>query len=243
MLATPSSILCAHHARMQLERQCRDNDNLAEELLGDIETFDTAGSLNLFLGNVLKQLARKRMTRKDAIALSYVSQLLLASLPVLANEKDTNAARTLIETLQRARAAEDQEKQKQNSPPHPTRPHDPATTSPSCGRRSNRCRLHPAFFDLARDGHSGSRSLAPGRHFNSGQEAKREVSPEQFAAELDAHEAARAKPHVGADFTSVPSLRLGSRPRRRTGTACRAPTADRRRRQSQAAFWKVILAV
>jgi hypothetical protein len=117
MLAAPSSILCAHHARMLVERQCRDNDNLAQELLGDIDTFDTAGSLNLFLGNVLKQLARKRMTRKDAIALSYVSQLLLASLPVLANEKDTQANRSFIENLQRFRAA--QEKEKASAPDNP----------------------------------------------------------------------------------------------------------------------------
>jgi hypothetical protein len=37
-------------------------------------------SEGLFIGNVVKQLARKRIERRDAIALAYLSQLLLNSL-------------------------------------------------------------------------------------------------------------------------------------------------------------------
>jgi hypothetical protein len=61
------------------------------------------------------------MTRKDDIALSYVSQLLVASLPVLDNEKDTQGNRSFIDNLQRIRAAQDQEKQKESAPGNPPR--------------------------------------------------------------------------------------------------------------------------
>ncbi len=56
---------------------------LAADFLGDIRDFSTAGSVNLFLGNLVKQLARKRIARRDAIALAYISQLLLNSLPAV----------------------------------------------------------------------------------------------------------------------------------------------------------------
>ena len=76
--------LCAYHAaRSQASVPAVDPEVLAAELLGGIDDFSTAGSVNLFLGNLVKQLARKRIARRDAVALAYISQLLLNTLPAL----------------------------------------------------------------------------------------------------------------------------------------------------------------
>jgi hypothetical protein len=58
-------------------------DELAAELLGSIPDFSTASSVNLFLGNLVKQFAHKRIERRDAVTLAYLGQLLLNSLPAL----------------------------------------------------------------------------------------------------------------------------------------------------------------
>jgi hypothetical protein len=78
--------LCAHHARKSRRRQQPDDEALAAELLDSIDDFTSADSVNLFLGNLVKQLARKRIERRDAIALAYLSQLLLNSLAAMEEE-------------------------------------------------------------------------------------------------------------------------------------------------------------
>jgi hypothetical protein len=79
--------LCAYHAdRLKAAVPVVEPEVLAADLLGEIEDFSTAGSVNLFLGNLIKQLARERIARRDAIALAYISQLLLNSLPALERE-------------------------------------------------------------------------------------------------------------------------------------------------------------
>jgi hypothetical protein len=76
----PNLELCPHHAR-QLEKQHqRHNDNTAAELLGDLTDFSTPDAINALLGNLVRQLARKRIARLDAIAIAYVAQLLLGSI-------------------------------------------------------------------------------------------------------------------------------------------------------------------
>lgn len=76
--------LCAYHAdRLRAAVPIVEPEVLAAELLGEINDFSTARSVNFFLGNLAKQLARKRIARRDAIALAYISQLLLNSLPAL----------------------------------------------------------------------------------------------------------------------------------------------------------------
>lgn len=78
------STLCAYHANhLKAAVPAVDPEVLAAELLGDIKDFSTAGDVNFFLGNLVKQLARKRIARRDAIALAYLSQLLLNSLRAL----------------------------------------------------------------------------------------------------------------------------------------------------------------
>jgi hypothetical protein len=101
---------CSEHAqRQEKHQQSLDPETLAAELLGDIEDFTTADSVNFFLGNLVKQLARKRIARRDAIALAYLGQLLLNSLPTLwkeiEEERDVAAGRDLLQGLASDRAA------------------------------------------------------------------------------------------------------------------------------------------
>ena len=108
--------LCAYHAnRLRATVPAVEPEVLAADLLGDISDFSTPASVNLFLGNLVKQLACKRIARHDAIALAYVSQLLLNSFPALeraaeaekkaAEEKEAARINALIRQEARERAA------------------------------------------------------------------------------------------------------------------------------------------
>jgi len=80
--------LCAYHAdRLRASVPIIDPEVLAAELLTDIDSFTTADEVNLFLGNLGRQLARKRISRRDAIALAYISQLILTSQTAMAKER------------------------------------------------------------------------------------------------------------------------------------------------------------
>jgi hypothetical protein len=72
--------LCPHHARQKQQRKQRRNDQNAAELLGDLTDFSTPEAVNFLLGNLVRQLARKRIHRRDAMAIAYVGQLLLGSI-------------------------------------------------------------------------------------------------------------------------------------------------------------------
>lgn len=108
--------LCAYHAgRLRASVPVVDPEVLAADLLGDIDTFTTADEVNLFLGNLVKQLARKRISRRDAIALAYISQLILTSQTAMAREEAAeqeaeDLSRYLLKSLPRSRpASQDQE--------------------------------------------------------------------------------------------------------------------------------------
>jgi hypothetical protein len=113
---TSRPTLCAYHAdRLRVTIPIVEPEVLAADLLGDIQDFSTPASVNLFLGNLVKQLACKRIARRDAIALAYISQLLLNSFPALegaaaaekkaAEEKETARIDALIRQQARERAA------------------------------------------------------------------------------------------------------------------------------------------
>jgi hypothetical protein len=70
--------LCVFHAR-RLRDRLRANETTAAELLASITDFADAASVNRFLGNLLKLVALRRIPRRDAIALAYISQLILNS--------------------------------------------------------------------------------------------------------------------------------------------------------------------
>jgi hypothetical protein len=104
------STLCAYHAdRSRASSPAPDPEAIAAELLGSIEDFSTADEINLFLGNLVKQFARKRIARQDAVALAYLCQLLLNSLTPLRREEqeeqDNAAGEDLLNSLARSQAA------------------------------------------------------------------------------------------------------------------------------------------
>ena len=70
--------LCAFHARRLRDRQ-RAGQTAAAELLASVSDFGDAASVNRFLGNLLKLVAVRRIPRRDAVALAYISQLILNS--------------------------------------------------------------------------------------------------------------------------------------------------------------------
>jgi hypothetical protein len=84
-IAPSHNSLCTHHLRQASAAQ-PDTETLAAELLGSLDDFCTAESVNQLLGNLVKQLARKRIERRDAIAIAYICQLLLNSLSPLKKE-------------------------------------------------------------------------------------------------------------------------------------------------------------
>ena len=95
MLAHGASSFCPYHSRKS-ESAPPDPEALATDLLRGIRDFSTADSINAFLGNLVRQLARKRIARRDAIAFGYLSQLLLNSLSALdrqrRSEEDSGAS-------------------------------------------------------------------------------------------------------------------------------------------------------
>jgi hypothetical protein len=104
------SNLCSYHAdRSRASSPAPDPEAVAAELLGSIEDFATADAVNLFLGNLVKQFARKRIARQDAVALAYLCQLLLNSLTPLRREEqeeqDNAAGEDLLNSLARSQAA------------------------------------------------------------------------------------------------------------------------------------------
>ena len=78
---------CAFHSQ-RTKAAPIDPEILADELLAGIKEFDSAKNVNLFLGNLAKQLARKRIPTRRAVALAYISQLLLSSLPAVTQEAE-----------------------------------------------------------------------------------------------------------------------------------------------------------
>ena len=113
--------LCAYHAaRLKAAVPVVDPEVLAAELLADIDSFTTADEVNLFLGNLVRQLARKRIARRDAIALACISQLILTSQTAMAKDaaseaEDDNLQRYLLEGLGRSREALTREQQLRDS--------------------------------------------------------------------------------------------------------------------------------
>ena len=113
--------LCAYHAtKIQVGIPTPDPEIVANELLDGIDQFCTADEVNLFLGNLIRQLAHKRIARRDAIALAYISQLLLTTLRAMERESEAEKYERgtlhLMEDLLRSRT---------------TQPAEPPTTSPT----------------------------------------------------------------------------------------------------------------
>jgi hypothetical protein len=94
LLAPDHPQLCAFHARAEAKaHQAEDRQLAASELLAGADSFSTPTAVNLFLGNLLKQMAAGRIPRRQATAMAYISQLLLNSISVMQREaRDIQAA-------------------------------------------------------------------------------------------------------------------------------------------------------
>jgi len=71
--------LCHHHLRQQLDHAPHTED-IAADILSSVESFQSATAINAALGRILTLLAAGRIKRQDAIAMSYICQLMLHSL-------------------------------------------------------------------------------------------------------------------------------------------------------------------
>jgi hypothetical protein len=88
LVAGDRSSLCPHHLNLSKAESRQQDEAVAAELLGWLEDFTTPDSVNIFLGNLLKLLARKRIDRRDAVAQAYVCQLILNTFPAMQRHLD-----------------------------------------------------------------------------------------------------------------------------------------------------------
>jgi len=73
------SSLCHQHLR-QLLNHLPQSEDVAFDILSSIHNFQSAAAINAALGKIFALLAAGRIKRRDAIAMSYICQLLLQSL-------------------------------------------------------------------------------------------------------------------------------------------------------------------
>jgi hypothetical protein len=85
MLPLAGSDLCSYHARRAESASAKAlvAETIATDLLASIDNCTSAEAVNLFLGNLVKQVVRKRIARRDAVTLAYLCQLLLNSLSAM----------------------------------------------------------------------------------------------------------------------------------------------------------------
>jgi hypothetical protein len=76
--ACDESGLCPHHARLDVIKRRRDLA-VSRALLRDLDTLETPDSLTIFLSNLLREFVNKRIDRRDAATMAYISQQLLNS--------------------------------------------------------------------------------------------------------------------------------------------------------------------
>ncbi|NDQ57799.1 MAG: hypothetical protein GZ088_12080 [Acidipila sp.] len=82
--------LCTYHARQQqrqkIETHAEDPSAIALDLLGHVDNFYTAVSINHVIGRILTLLASDRISPRKAAVLAYTCQLLLQSLDDVKSE-------------------------------------------------------------------------------------------------------------------------------------------------------------
>jgi hypothetical protein len=94
--------LTEHH----LEKDPAEIANLATQLLAGTSDLSTPASVNLLLGNLLTQLAHNKISRRNAIAMAYISQLLLNSISVkYKQDRGAQAAQLQVQAQAEAEGA------------------------------------------------------------------------------------------------------------------------------------------
>jgi hypothetical protein len=88
MLRVDDESLCPYHLRQVQGSPANqpDPETLAAELLQSTGNLNTADRVNALLANVVKQVARQRIDRRDALAIGYLAQLLLNTVPGVQKE-------------------------------------------------------------------------------------------------------------------------------------------------------------
>jgi hypothetical protein len=104
MLRLSDEALCPFHLR-QTQASQSDPEILAAELLESTGNLNTADRVNALLANVVKQLARQRISRQDAIAIGYLAQLLLNTVPGVQKEHQALRAHEAKQALRQSIAA------------------------------------------------------------------------------------------------------------------------------------------
>src|ERR1700692_3380534 len=71
MLPMAGSSICSYHARRaeSASAEALAAEAIAADLLASVNNFTSAKAVNLFLGNLVKQVVRKRIARPDAVTL------------------------------------------------------------------------------------------------------------------------------------------------------------------------------
>ena len=107
MLRAPDDdSLCPYHRRLAVAQP--DPEVLAVELLDSTGNLNTADRVNALLANTVKQLAHKRIDRQDALAIGYLAQLLLNTVPGVQKEyqaiRAVQARQALTKSIAESRA-------------------------------------------------------------------------------------------------------------------------------------------
>jgi hypothetical protein len=80
---------CRYHARMQKEEEEQSHsasETTALELLGPVQDFRSAASINRVLGKLLVLVNTERIAPRNAAVTAYICQLLLQTLSAVKNE-------------------------------------------------------------------------------------------------------------------------------------------------------------
>jgi hypothetical protein len=103
MLRVDDESLCPYHLRQTRANQ-PDPETLAAELLESTGNLNTADRVNALLANLVKQLARQRIDRRDALAIGYLAQLLLNTVPGVQKEYQAIRAAEAKQALRKSLA-------------------------------------------------------------------------------------------------------------------------------------------
>jgi hypothetical protein len=101
LIAPDHDALCVHHLQQHVASQ-PDPEMLAAELLESTGNLNTADRVNALLANVTKALARQRIDRRDALAIGYLAQLLLNTVPGVQKEYQAIRANEARQALRKS---------------------------------------------------------------------------------------------------------------------------------------------
>jgi hypothetical protein len=94
-ISDPDSGLCAKHAADHKKEL--DQADLAAVLIGDIQEFRDAVTINHSLGELYKLLARNKITPRRGAVMAYTANLLLRTLPAIEHEAGEDEQRIIID--------------------------------------------------------------------------------------------------------------------------------------------------